>query len=273
MHALVTGGGSGIGLAVAQAYLAHGAHVTVLERSAARADALRGGAPRDGRADRERAAPGGAVSAEPGARIAVETGDTTDPADVARAVARAASPDGRLDILTACAGVFDFYAPVTGLAAHELTASFGEIFGINVLGTLLAVREAAPALRRANGCVTITLSTAAYHGGGGGVLYAASKSALRGVVRHLAAELAPEVRVNGVAPGGTGATRLSGLASLGQQQSADAVGGRDERIRSGTLLQVLPVPEDHAGAYVFLASPAAARVITGTVITSDGGHP
>ena len=48
--------------------------------------------------------------------------------------------------------------------------------------------------------------------------------------------------------------------------------GRDERIRAGTLLQVLPVPEDHAGAYVFLASPAAARVITGTVITSDGGH-
>ena len=252
LHALVTGGGSGIGLAVARAYLAQGARVPVLERSAARAEA---------------------VAAQAGGRITVETGDTTEPGDVARAVARATSPDGRLDILAACAGVFDFYAPVTGLSAPELTASFGEIFGINVLGTLLAVREAAPALRRSHGCVTITLSTAAYHGGGGGVLYAASKSALRGVVRHLAAELAPEVRVNGVAPGGTGATALSGLASLGQrQQSADAVDGRDERIRAGTLLDVLPVPEDHAGAYVFLASPAAARVITGTVITSDGGH-
>ena len=255
LHALVTGGGSGIGLAVARAYQAEGARVTVLERSAARAEAL-----------------GGAAGTEPGSRIAVETGDTTDPADVARAVARATSPDGRLDILTACAGVFDFYAPVTGLSAAELTASFTEIFGINVLGTLLAVREAAPALRRAHGCVTVTLSTAAWHGGGGGVLYAASKSALRGVVRHLAAELAPEVRVNGVAPGGTGATALSGLASLGQQQTAGTVVGRDERIRAGTLLGVLPVPEDHAGAYVFLASAASARVITGTVITSDGGH-
>ena len=262
LHALVTGGGSGIGLAVARAYLAEGAQVTVLERSAARAEALRDRAPGDG------TAPG----AESGSRMAVETGDTTDPADVARAVARATSPDGRLDILTACAGVFDFYAPVTGMSAPELSASFGEIFGINVLGTLLAVREAAPALRRANGCVTITLSTAAYHGGGGGVLYAASKSALRGVVRHLAAELAPEVRVNGVAPGGTGATALSGLASLGHRQTAATVTGRDERIRAGTLLRVLPVPEDHAGAYLFLASAAAARVITGTVITSDGGH-
>lgn len=251
MHALVTGGGSGIGLAAARAYLAEGARVTVLERSAERARAVR---------------------AEFGTRMTVETGDTTDPGDVARVVARATSADGRLDILTACAGVFDCYAAVTGMSPAELAASFQEIFGINVLGTLLAVREAAPALRRAHGSVTVTLSTSAYYGGGGGVLYAASKSALRGVVRHLAAELAPAVRVNGVAPGGTGSTRLTGLTSLGQRQTADAVAGRDERIRAGTLLQVLPVPEDHAGAYVFLASPQAARVITGTVITSDGGH-
>lgn len=251
LNALVTGGGSGIGLAVARAYLAEGARVTILERSAAHADAVR---------------------AEFGDRVAVEDGDTTSAADVSRAVGRATSADGRLDVLTACAGVFDFYAPVTGMSAAELAASFTEIFGINVLGTLLAVRAAAPALRRAHGCVTITLSTSAYYSGGGGVLYAASKSALRGAVRHLAAELAPEVRVNGVAPGGTGATRLSGLASLGQQQTAPAIADRDERIRAGTLLQVLPVPEDHAGAYVFLASPASARVITGTVVTSDGGH-
>lgn len=251
LRALVTGGGSGIGLAVARAYLAQGAQVTVLERSAVHAEAVR---------------------SESSGRIVVETGDTTDPGDVARAVRRAVAPDGCLDILTACAGVFDFYAPVTGMSADDLTASFTEIFGINVLGTLLAVREAAAALRSARGCVTITLSTSAYQGGGGGVLYAASKSALRGLVRHLAAELAPQVRVNGVAPGGTGATGLSGLTSLGQHQTAQTIPDRDQRIRAGTLLNVLPVPEDHAGAYVFLASPASARVITGTVIISDGGH-
>jgi NAD(P)-dependent dehydrogenase (short-subunit alcohol dehydrogenase family) len=242
-RALVTGGCSGIGLAVARAYRADGAIVTLLDRS-----------PPDGLAG----------------EFCVLAGDTTKPGDVARAVARAAGPDGRLDLLTTCAGVFDYYTQVTTMAAEELQASFNELFGINVLGTLLAIRAAAAALRLAHGAVTVTLSTAAYHGGGGGPLYAGSKAALRGLVRHLAAELAPEVRVNGVAPGGTGGTRLGGLASLGQGQTADQVQGRDERIRSGTLLGVLPLPQDHAAAYTFLA---AAGVVTGTVVTSDGGYP
>jgi NAD(P)-dependent dehydrogenase (short-subunit alcohol dehydrogenase family) len=194
-RALVTGGGSGIGLAVARAYLGQGAAVTVLDRS-----------------------PPAGLAGEFG----VVAGDTTSPADVARAVERAA-PDGRLDLLATCAGVFDYYSAVTAMGAQELTASFGEIFGINVLGTLLAIRAAAPALRRAHGAVSVTLSTAAFHGGGGGPLYAGSKAALRGLVRHLAAEMAPEVRVNGVAPGGTGGTRLGGLAALGQRQTADQV--------------------------------------------------
>lgn len=242
-RALVTGGGSGIGRAVALSYHSERARVTVLDR---------------------------AESPDVPDGIEVVTGDTTDPGDVARAVARAAGTDGSLDLLTTCAGIFDFYAPVSDMSAGELMSAFGEIYNTNVLGTLLAVREAAPALRRAGGAVTMTLSTSAYYGGGGGPLYAGSKAALRGLVRHLAAELAPDVRVNGVAPGGTGGTRLGGLASLGQHQTADRVAGRDDRIRAGTLLGVLPLPEDHADAYLFLAT---ARVVTGTVVLSDGGHP
>ncbi len=238
-HALVTGGGSGIGRAVALAYLAEGARVTVLDRSAP------SGLPAD---------------------IEVVIGDVTDPGATAEAVSRAADADGRLDLLTACAGVFDYYARVTELAPEELHRSFGEIFDINVYGTLLAVTQAAPALRRARGAVTLTLSTAAFQAGGGGALYASSKAALRGLVTHLATELAPEVRVNGVAPGGTGATRLGGLAALGQHQTADQIPGRDERIKDGTLLGVLPLPEDHAAAYLYLAK---ARIVTGTVIRSD----
>jgi NAD(P)-dependent dehydrogenase (short-subunit alcohol dehydrogenase family) len=251
LTALITGGGSGIGRAVTRAYLSEGARVTVLERSADNAAALRD---------------------EFGASLTVVNGDATAPADVTAAVT-AATPDGRLDILTTCAGVFDFRARVSELDAASLSASFDEIFRVNVLSTLLAVREAAPLLRRAGGAVTITLSTAAYYGGGGGVLYAGSKSALRGVVSYLAAELAPEVRVNGVAPGGTGATRLGGLASLGERErTADMIPDRDQRIRAETLLDVLPMPEDHAASYVFLASPSTSRVLTGTVIRSDGGH-
>jgi NAD(P)-dependent dehydrogenase (short-subunit alcohol dehydrogenase family) len=239
--ALVTGGASGIGRAVALAYRADGARVTILDRAAP---------PYDLPAD-----------------VTVVTGDVTDPAAMKRAVEAAAGPDRTLDLLTACAGVFDFYARVTELDPAELHRSFGEIFAVNVYGALLAVREAAPALRRAKGAVTLTLSTAAYQRGGGGALYAGSKAALRGLVTHLATELAPEVRVNGVAPGGTGGTRLGGLASLGQTQTAATTAGRDERIEANTLLGVLPMPEDHAGAYRYLAH---ARAVTGTVIRSAG---
>ncbi|HEX6522277.1 MAG TPA: SDR family NAD(P)-dependent oxidoreductase [Streptosporangiaceae bacterium] len=238
--ALVTGGASGIGRAVALAYLAEGVRVTILDRSVPK------GLP---------------------AEIEVVAGDVTDPGATAEAVSRAVSREGGLDLLTACAGVFDYYARVTELGSEELRQSFAEIFGINVYGTLLAVNQAAPALRRARGAVTLTLSTAAFQPGGGGALYAGSKAALRGLVTHLATELAPEVRVNGVAPGGTGGTRLGGLAALGQEQTADRVPDRDARIRGGNPLGVLPMPEDHAAAYLYLAK---ARVVTGTVIVSSG---
>src|SRR5699024_303476 len=99
-----------------------------------------------------------------------------------------------------------------------------------------------------------------------------SKWALRGVVSHLAADFAPEVRVNGVAPGGTGGTRTAGLASLGQHRTADQIEGRDERIASGNLLGRTARPADHAGAYLYLADPASSGIVTGTIINTDGGR-
>ena len=86
--------------------------------------------------------------------------------------------------------------------------------------------------------------------------------ALRGVLSHLAVDLAPDIRVNAVAPGGTTGTRFGGLAALDQTQTADRVDGRDERIAAGTLLRATPRPEDHAGAYVYLADREAARLTT-----------
>jgi NAD(P)-dependent dehydrogenase (short-subunit alcohol dehydrogenase family) len=249
---LVTGGGSGIGRAVTRAYLAAGAHVTVLERDPAAADEL--------------------VRAGPDT-VYVVVGDATDPAAVDRAVA-VAGADGRgLDQLTCCVGVFDYYASVRDLDPERLAAAAAEIWQVNVLSALLAVNRAYPRLRAARGSVTLTLSESAFGGHGGGVLYGSSKWALRGVVAHLSADLAPEVRVNGVAPGGTSGTRLGGLGALGQDQTADAVPGRSERIKASTLLQVLPEPGDHAGAYVFLADRVASRVCTGVVINTDGGRP
>jgi NAD(P)-dependent dehydrogenase (short-subunit alcohol dehydrogenase family) len=247
---LVTGGGSGIGRAVVDAYLEHGARVTVVERSPANAAAL---------------------GKHGGSHLQVLTGDAADPAVLEEAAAAAAGPDG-LDNLTCCVGVFDYYASLRKLGAAELDAAAEETWRLNVMSTLHAVRAAWHELERARGSVTLTLSESAFHAVGGGVLYGASKWALRGVVTHLAADLAPAVRVNGVAPGGTSGTRFGGLAALDQTQTADKVVGRDERIVAKMLLGVTPRPADHAAAYVYLADPVAARITTGTVINTDGGR-
>jgi NAD(P)-dependent dehydrogenase (short-subunit alcohol dehydrogenase family) len=77
--------------------------------------------------------------------------------------------------------------------------------------------------------------------------------------------------VNGVAPGGTVSTDLRGLRSLGQFDTIlDARPNREEELRARTPLEVALRPEDHATAYVFLASERS-RGITGEVVRSDGG--
>jgi NAD(P)-dependent dehydrogenase (short-subunit alcohol dehydrogenase family) len=250
LSVLVTGGGSGIGRGVVDAYVAAGARVAVLERSADNAAKL---------------------TAEHGESVTVVVGDATDDAAVTEAVAAAGERAG-LDHLTCCVGVFDYYASVRELTASKLMAAADEVWRANVLSTLLAVNIAYPELRRRGGSVTLTLSESAFHPVGGGVLYGSSKWALRGVVAHLSRDLAPEVRVNAVAPGGTSGTRFGGLGSLQQRQTADAVVGRDERIRADNVLGVVPTPADHAPAYVYLADPAQARVVTGVVVNTDGGR-
>jgi NAD(P)-dependent dehydrogenase (short-subunit alcohol dehydrogenase family) len=247
---LVTGGGSGIGRAVVEAYLRAGARVTVLERSAQHRDEL--------------------LSQHPA--VSVVLGDATDAGTLDRAIAAAVRPDGGLDQLTCCVGVFDNYASLRDLPADTLSAAAEEIWRTNVLSGLLAVNRAYPRLATAHGSVTLTLSGSAFHAEGGGVLYGSSKWALRGVVAHLSSDLAPAVRVNGVSPGGTAGTRLAGPASLGPQTTADRVPGRSERIRAGNLLQLVPEPQDHAAAYVYLADPVAARVCTGVIVCTDGGR-
>src|SRR5262245_59468993 len=107
--------------------------------------------------------------------------------------------------------------------------------------------------------------------GRGGVLYVATKFAVRGLVTAMAHELAPDVRVNGVAPGGTLSTDLCGLDSLGlQSRRLDDTPGREAELAERVPLKVALSGEDHAFSYVFLAS-SRARGITADVIHPDGG--
>ena len=248
-RALVVGAGSGIGRAVAAALVAEGAHVAALELDPAKAAALAADLP-------------GCV---------VSSGDATSAADSRAAVRAACAAFGGLDVLVNCVGIFDFYRGLADLDDVQLSAGFDEIFNVNVKSQLVSVHAALAELRRSRGSVVLTVSTSGFYPGRGGVLYVASKFAVRGCVIALAHELAPDVRVNGVAPGGTVGTELTGPRSLGLAgQILGTTPGREEDLRSRTPLQVALTGDDHAGSYVFLASDRA-RGITGTVVHSDGG--
>lgn len=247
---LVCGGGSGIGRGIVDAYVAEGARITVVERS-------------EGAAAR--------VCRDHGGAVRLVVGDATTAATLTEAVDTAVREFGGLDNLTCCVGVFDFYASIRDMSASELVDAADESWRANVLSTLLAINIAYPHLQQRRGSVTLTLSESAFHPVGGGVLYGSAKWALRGLVSHLARDLAPEVRVNGVAPGGTTGTHFGGLRTLRQTQTAGTVEGRNARIKASTLLGVLPTPSDHAPAYVYLADASKSRVLTGVIINTDGG--
>jgi NAD(P)-dependent dehydrogenase (short-subunit alcohol dehydrogenase family) len=245
----VAGAGSGIGRAVIGAFAAEGAAVAALEVDPAKCARLAGEL----------------------AGCVVHEGDATSLADARAAVGAACASLGGLDVLVSCVGIFDFYKGLADLGQGDLDDAFDEMFRVNVKSQLVLVSAALDELRRSAGSVVLTVSTSGFYPGRGGILYVSSKFAVRGCVIALAHELAPQVRVNGVAPGGTLGTDLAGPVSLGQAQlRLDDGPEREADLRSRTPLRVALSGEDHAGSYVFLASDRA-RGITGTVVHSDGG--
>jgi NAD(P)-dependent dehydrogenase (short-subunit alcohol dehydrogenase family) len=247
-RALIVGAGSGIGRAVLDAFAADGARVAALERDEAKC-----------------------------ARLAAERpdcvgcrGDATSLADAGAAVGAAVAAFGGLDVLVNCVGIFDFYRGLDQLSAEELDVGFDEMFRVNVKSQLVCVKAAIGELRRSGGSVVLTVSTSGFYPGRGGILYVASKFAVRGCVLALAHEFAPQVRVNGVAPGGTLGTELTGPVSLDLADQVLDGPGRQADLIGRTPLRVALTGADHAGSYVFLASDRA-RGVTGTIVASDGG--
>lgn len=248
--ALVTGGGSGIGLSVVARFIEEGARVGILERATERTDALQ---------------------ARFGAAVVAIRGDAGALADNKRAVAETVRTFGQLDVLVGNAGIFDVYAKLADLPDDELSRAYDELFRVNVAGSVFAAKAAVPELRKTGGSIIFTASVAGLNSGGGGALYTASKHAVVGLIRELAVELAPEIRVNGVAPGGT-MTDLRGLAALGNDdRSQFADPAIVQRLQSGNPLRLALLPDDLAGAYAFLASRRDARGITGSILTVDAG--
>jgi len=247
VRAIVTGAASGIGRAVVRRYLAEGAQVVAVVRRS------------------------GDVAALQAEGALVVEGDVAKYETSAAAVATAEDKFGGLDVFVANAGLWDFHKRIEKQSPEELRAAATEIFGVNVMATLFAARAAAATLRRSQGALIATGSNASFLAGGGGSLYTASKFALRGVIMQLAMEFAPDIRVNGIAPGATD-TGISGPTSLDQDRKEM----NDDRQRIAAMESHIPLgfvskPEDHTGLYVLLASRGNSRYITGTMLVSDGG--
>lgn len=249
-RALIVGAGSGIGRAVVDAFRAEGARVAVLERDHDKCGLLRQQLP----------------------DVPVVEGDATSCDANDSAVATAVDAFGGLDTLVNCVGIFDFYRGVTDIDSEDLGKAFDEMFRTNVLSHLLSVKAAVPALQAATGSsIVLTESASSFYPGRGGVLYVASKFAVRGLVTTLAHELAPQIRVNGVAPGGTLNTDLRGLDSLGLNAiRLDDTPDRARDLAARTPLNVALSGEDHAWSFVFFASDRSRGITAGTV-HPDGG--
>jgi 2,3-dihydroxy-2,3-dihydrophenylpropionate dehydrogenase len=250
---LLTGGASGIGRALGRELLRHGCHVVSLDRDA-------GG-------------PGDDAPAGTAARSLQVVGDVSDPAANQRAVDLALSEFGRLDAFVGNAGIHDGGATVRDLSPTQMRDLARRLLDVNVVGYLVGASAAAEAVERAEGTMVFTLSDASYvvSGNGAGIAYATSKHAGLGVVRSLAAQLAPRVRVNAVAPGGV----PTGLSSLSPDAAEEnAVYGDVEtvvqQIRSINPLRTVLSAEDLVPHYLYLLT-SQSRGLTGHVIRPDGG--
>lgn len=256
--ALITGAGSGIGRAVALRFLREGAAgVAVFGRELDRLRETAGAAGAD--AD----------------RILPVVGDVRSVDDLATAVAATVERFGRLDVLVPNAGIWDFNRSISRTTPEEIGAIYDELFDINVKGYLLTVSTAWRELVRSRGSIVMTLSNAAFYAAGGGPVYTAAKHAARGLVTQLAYELAPHVRVNGVAIGGL-RTDLRGPESAGMKDRSieQAFAKRDGDRGPNMWLPLHDAstdPADSTGPYVLLASRRNAGVVTGAVIKADGG--
>ncbi|MEE2523643.1 3-(cis-5,6-dihydroxycyclohexa-1,3-dien-1-yl)propanoate dehydrogenase [Pseudarthrobacter sp. J75] len=253
--ALVTGGGSGIGRAVAERFLAEGASVAIFGRDETKLKAV-------------------AEEMGAGDRVLAIAGDVRDTDALHEAVGRVTDRFGKLDILVPNAGIWDYNRSVTRLNGRELSDAFDELFSINVKGYLLTVEAAWRELVKSRGSVVMTLSNSSLYTAGGGPVYTASKFACRGLVNQLAYELAPKVRVNGVAVGGMN-TDLRGPESIGLKDRSIADSFKRSTITGNNPL--IPLhdasvePRDYTASYVLLASRRNAGNITGAIIPADGG--
>lgn len=241
--ALITGGASGIGRAIAELFAQEGAAVAVVDVQ------------REGRSTAE------AIEAA-GGRALFVLGDVSRMEDCQHAVDRAVRTFGELEVLVNSAGIIR-RASVLGTTEEE----WDRIMAVNVKSVFLMSKCAIPAMARAGGGVILTIASGwGLKGGRDAVAYCASKGAVVNMTRAMALDHADQgIRVNCICPGDTDTPMLREEArQLGQAEAQFLVSSAERPLRR------LGMPEDIAQAALYLASDAAAFV-TGTSLVVDGG--
>ena len=239
--AIVTGASKGIGAGIAKALAAEGAAVAINYASS------------KGGADRVVSE----IKANGGKAIAVQ-GDVAKAADVTRIFAQTREAFGRLDVLVNNAGVYDM-KPLAELTEDD----FYRHFNINVLGLLLATKEAAKLFSEDGGSVINIGSVASELNPPNSVVYTATKGAVDAATRVLAKELGPrKIRVNSINPGV--------IETEGAKAGGFLGGEFEKQTVAQTPLGRTGTPDDIAPVAVFLASDES-RWVTGDTLVVSGG--
>jgi 2-keto-3-deoxy-L-fuconate dehydrogenase len=233
LRALVTGGGSGIGLATANLLQERGAHVAVLD-----------------------IAPGSA-----GGFVHLQA-DVCDAASVGRAVADAVAALGGLDALINNAGV-----GLVGTVEDATDEQWHHVFDVNVVGIARVTRAALPALRRSTQAAIVNVSSiAAATGLPARAVYGATKGAVHALTLAMAADLIGDgIRVNCVSPGTTDTPWIARLLDATEYPVTERA-----RLRSRQPHGRFVTPAEVAAAIAFLAGPGSAST-TATSLAVDGG--
>lgn len=245
-HALVTGGGRGIGRAVAAALSASGASVTVLGRQKAALD--------------------DAVSAGDAAGLIVA--DVTDPAAVEGGIKAAEAARGPFDILVANAGGVS-----TAPFGKTDPSQFQKLFDLNVMGIVHATRAMLPGMvARKFGRIVAVASTAGLKGYPYVTAYCTTKHAVVGLVRSLAVETAKTgVTVNAICPGYTDTDLVrESVASVTAKTGKTSDEVVAQYVKDVPMARLIK-PEEVAAAVLYLCSDDAGAV-TGTAMTVAGGE-